>query len=164
MLLLRLHDALTRAGFIVGAAALLGIFALYNFEVATRYFLNAPTRWSSDTVSYLLCAMVALVVPQLSRSDSHIAITFVSEGLGPAARRGLGIVLALVSGVVCLAAGWMVGNVTLDLYAKGIQTIGTFLIPKWWLGALLTYGFVSSGLMFLRRAGGALLARAEDAA
>ena len=164
MLLLRLHDALTRAGFIAGAAALLGIFGLFNFEVATRYFFNAPTRWSSDTVSYLLCVMVALIVPQLSRTGSHIAITFVSEALGPATRRGLHVSLALLSALVCLGAGWVVGNVTVALYSKGIMTIGTFLIPKWWLAALLTYGFANSGLMFLRQGVAGLLGRGEDVA
>ena len=160
MPLLRLHDAVTRAGFVAGAAALIAIFALYNFEVAARYFFNSPTKWSGDMVTYLLCVMIGLLLPELTRAKSHIAITFVGERLGPLGRRRLGAVLSLVSGVVCLVAAWIVGDETVRLYVNKIETIASFIVPKWWLGAFLTYGLASSGFYFLRlsladvRAGG----------
>lgn len=150
MPLLRLHDALTRAGFFAGAVALIGIFGLYNFEVAARYFFNSPTKWSGDVVTYLLCVMIGLVLPELTRTKSHIAITFIGERMRPADQRKLGLALSLASGVVCLVAAWIVGDETLRLYVGKIETIASFLIPKWWLAAFLTYGLLSSGLHFLR--------------
>jgi TRAP-type C4-dicarboxylate transport system permease small subunit len=163
MPLLRLHDALTRAGFFAGAASLIGIFGLYNFEVAARYLFNSPTKWSGDLVSYLLCAMIGLVLPELTRVKSHIAITFVGERMGPANQRRLGLVLGPASGIVCLTAAWIVGDETLRLYAGRIETIATFIIPKWWLAALLTYGLASSGLYFLRTLPADFLRRREAA-
>jgi len=141
---------LTRAGFFAGAVALLGIFVLYNFEVAARYFFNSPTKWSGDVVTYLLCVMIGLVLPELTRTKSHIAITFIGERMRPAGQRNLGMALSLGSGVVCLTAAWIVGGETLRLYTGGIETIASFIIPKWWLATFLTYGLLSSGLHFLR--------------
>lgn len=150
MPLLRLHDALTRAGFFAGAASLLAIFALYNFEVAARYLFNSPTKWSGDVVTYLLCVMIGLLLPELTRVKSHIAITFIGERLSPSGQRRLGALLSLVSGVVCLVAAWILGDETLRLYVNKIETIASFIVPKWWLGAFLTYGLASSGIYFLR--------------
>ena len=150
MPLLRLHDAVPRAGFFAGAASLIGIFCLYNFEVAARYLFNSPTKWSGDLVSYLLCAIIGFVLPELTRTKSHIAITFIAEGRGPAGRRRLGVVLGIVSATVCLTAAWIVGGEALRLYAGKIETIASFIIPKWWLAAFLTYGLANSGLYFLR--------------
>ena len=150
MPLLRLHDAVTRGGFLAGAASLIAIFALYNFEVAVRYLFDSPTKWSGDVVTYLLCVMIGLLLPELTRTKSHIAITFVGERLGPLGRRWLESVLSLVSGVVCLVAAWIVGDETVRLYVGEIETIASFIVPKWWLGAFLTYGLASSGLYFLR--------------
>lgn len=150
MFLFRIHDAITRAGFIAGAGSLLLICILYNFEVLVRYILNSPTKWSADLISYLLCAMIALVIPELTRTNSHIAISFLVEGVGQRSRSILRAAINALSGAACFAATWIFANEALRLGVQGVETIGAFIIPKWWLAALLTYGFGNCALLFLR--------------
>ena len=73
-----LHDALTQATFAAAALCTVAIAVCYCYEVVARYFFNAPTEWATPFVTYGLCAMIFLALPQLTRGN-----TCVSDGLGP---------------------------------------------------------------------------------
>src|SRR5262245_60395597 len=66
------HDALSRLGFYVAAGCLGVIVCSYCFEVVSRYFFNAPTVWAGPLVAYMLCALVFLAAPDLTRQNAHI--------------------------------------------------------------------------------------------
>ena len=72
-------DRIFRLAFALGAIALTAIVACYACEVVMRYFFNAPTRWASDTVSFLLLASVFLVAPWLTRENGHVAVTLLPD-------------------------------------------------------------------------------------
>jgi TRAP-type C4-dicarboxylate transport system permease small subunit len=146
----RLHDGLTVAGFAAAAALIGAITAAYCYEVAARYFFGAPTTWLHDFASYSLAAVIFLAVPEMTRRGAHIAVTYLAEGLPERARRALGRAVLAAAAAACLAAGWIGAAESWRQYAQGVETISANPIPKWWVSAIIPYGFLSSALYFLR--------------
>lgn len=66
--LLRLHDVTISIGYQLGSMALAVIVAIFAYEVVMRYFLGAPTKWASDSVSFLLLISVFLSFPMSPES------------------------------------------------------------------------------------------------
>ena len=64
------HDALSRLGFDVAAGCLGVIVCSYCYEVVSRYFFNAPTIWAGPLVAYMLCALVFLAAPDITRKNT----------------------------------------------------------------------------------------------
>ncbi|WP_024953009.1 TRAP transporter small permease [Cobetia crustatorum] len=106
-LLARVHDGVTRAGFLLGGVTLCGIVLCFWLEVIARYFFNSPTLWSGAMVAYLLCLSISLAMPELARTHGHIAITVLPERLSPATRARYDRALAVLTGGVCAVAGWI---------------------------------------------------------
>jgi len=144
------HDALSRLCFDVAAGCLVIIVCSYCYEVVSRYFFNAPTIWAGPLVSYMLCALVFLAAPDITRKNSHIVINVVQEKMSPRNVVILQKVITAVSAVACLVGVWIVGATVVHQYTQGIETILTWAIPKWPLSAIIAYGLLSSGIHFLR--------------
>lgn len=151
---LALHDLVSRGAFGLACTALAIIVASFAYEVVMRYAFNAPTLWASDLVSFLLLASVFFAAPWLTRDGGHIAITLLPDMLP---RRGANLVLRagfLVSAAVCAWTGWIVAEEVAILVSRGTRTLSGVSIPKWWLVALILFGFVGSSLYFVRLAFG----------
>jgi TRAP-type C4-dicarboxylate transport system permease small subunit len=146
----RLHDALTRAGYYIACLFLGLIVAIMNFEIVMRYALNSPTRWSSDLTTYLMLGLIALAVPEVTRSNRNIAITILSEKMGPAGRRITEQIRYLICVLTILCLAYLVVTTAAQEFQRGIRTEAIFQIPKWVLNATLAFGFVNAGLHFLR--------------
>ena len=146
----RLLDSLTRFGLYVSSALMLSVAALVSTEVGLRYFFNAPSHWIYDTVNYLFCAIIFLAVPELTRMKGHIAITVVLETVGPETSRRLQAVITLIAAAVCGVASYMAGVEASKQFMRGILTLGTFAVPKWWITAFIVYGLALSSLQFLK--------------
>ena len=144
------HDALSRLGFDVAAGCLGVIVCAYCYEVVARYFFNAPTIWAGPLVAYMLCALVFLAAPDITRKNSHIVINVLQEKMSPQHVVYLQKVIAAVSAAACIVGVWIVGATVISQYTQGIETILTWAIPKWPLSALIAYGLLSSGIHFLR--------------
>jgi TRAP-type C4-dicarboxylate transport system permease small subunit len=157
------HDAVTRAGFHGAAACLVVITCAYFYEVIARYFFGAPTSWSSALVSYALCGMVFMAMPELSRQRIHIVINMLLDWLSPAKANRLRRVLSLAAGAVCLLAAWFSFDATVSQYQQGIQTLAAWPIEKWSVSSFIVYGMLSTSIYFLRQAAGEKLADAEAA-
>ena len=144
------HDALTKFGFTLGKLCLVVIVASYTYETVARYFFAAPTWWSNEVVGYALCIGVFLAMPELTRRKGHIAITFVLEALPATAARHLSAVLYIVSGLICLLVAWVSFEENLRQIANDVMLVRVEPIPKIWISSWITYGFLNSGLHFLR--------------
>jgi C4-dicarboxylate transporter DctQ subunit len=145
------HDALTHASFVAATGCLAVIVCAYCYEVVARYFFNAPTIWAGPLVSYMLCAVVFLAAPELTRKNIHIVINVLVDAMSPRQAAYLQWVITLASAATCFIAAWIVGTTAVSQYKQGVETILTWAIPKWPLSALIAYGLLSSGLYFLRR-------------
>ena len=122
---------------------------LYCMEVVLRYFLNAPTRWSLETIAFLMLIMMFLAVPHAVRGGMHIAVTLLAD-LYPRHVRAIGLVLNLLGLVLCAFMAYVSALENLAQYRQFIETMGNVVLPKWWLSAFITYGFANSALWYLR--------------
>lgn len=148
----RWHDVSSRWLFGLAGAALVAAVALYAFEVAARYFFDAPTTWSGEAVQYALAILIFCALPDVTRRAAHIAIDIVPEALPERARRGLGAVNHAVAALATAAAAWIVAGESLRQFDKGLMTNAANPIPRWWITALIALGLASAALHFLRHA------------
>jgi TRAP-type C4-dicarboxylate transport system permease small subunit len=146
-----LHDVLTSASFAAAAMVLGGIAFSFCYEVAARYFFDAPTSWANAFVSYLLCAAIFLAVPELTRRHAHVAISLLLDRLALDQAAALSRLISLAGAAACLLAAWFTANATFDQFHQGIDTISAYPVPKWCVSIFIPYGMLSSGLYFLRQ-------------
>ena len=143
-------DLVTRLSMYASGMALLLITSSYVFEVIMRYFLDAPTSWSSDVIQWFFAAMIMLALPEVTRTNSHIVISFFLEKMKPRSRLNLGRVLASVGFAMCMLTAWICLQETLRQYDRSIETLWSHPIPKWWISAFIPFGFGLSGFQMLR--------------
>lgn len=142
----------TRGLFALACVALVVMLGAYVAEVVLRYLFDAPTRWSSDVVSYALLASVVFALPAVTRDGGHVAITSLVERLSPPRQALAFRVLAWVSAAACLAAVALLGSQALAQWQGGIETVAAVAIPKWWLSAAAALGLAGAAAQFVRHA------------
>ena len=143
-------DILTRVSLYLSGVALFLMLGCYLFEVVMRYFLNAPTSWSNDVIQLLFAAMILLAGPEVTRLNGHIVISFFLEKMTPGSRQKLGMGIALAGWIMCFLTAYICFQESLRQYQNNIETMWTTPIPKWWISGFIPYGFMLSGLQFLR--------------
>lgn len=146
----KLHDAIAQVAFGIACAALLVLLGSYLVEVVARYAFNAPTRWSSDLVSYSLCVCVAFALPIVTRDGGHVAITSFIEKASLERQAVLHRTIALIGALTLIGAALVFAVIAKSQASQGIETVAAFAIPKWWLTALLTYGLADAGFHLVR--------------
>jgi TRAP-type C4-dicarboxylate transport system permease small subunit len=148
-MLQRLHGLLTDIGYLLAGLALGAMGVLYCMEVVLRYFINRPTAWSLETVSFLMLMMIFLAVPHAVRAGMHIAVTLLAD-LYPGQIRRLAFAMNAIGLVLCSFIAYVSLRENVAQYVGMIETNGNLVIPKWWLTAFITYGFGNSALWYLR--------------
>jgi C4-dicarboxylate transporter, DctQ subunit len=147
--LLRLHGLITDLGYLLAALGLCGMGVLYGMEVVFRYFLNAPTRWSLEVITWLMLIVTFLAIPHAVRAGMHIAVTLLAD-LYPRHAKRILTAMNLIGALLCGFIAVISFNETIDQYRGSIETMGNLPIPKWWLTSFITYGFANSALWYLR--------------
>lgn len=149
--LLRTHDAITTFGFELSKFCLVVIVFSFSYEVVARYFFAAPVWWANEVVSYALCVGVFLAMPEVTRRHGHVAVTVIPEMLPPRYRRVLLWCIQLVGFLACAAVAWMSFNQNISQFLRETMIIAAIRpIPKVYVSAWITFGFLSSALYFLR--------------
>ncbi|MCB1394961.1 MAG: TRAP transporter small permease [Rhodobacter sp.] len=147
----KLHDRTSEAGLWAGLLALAAITLLTSAATMSRYFLGAPIGWVPDWVGYLLAFSIFATVPAVTRRSMHVSMDFL-----PALIRSAGLrrALTLAAGALtCAVLVWMsliVWKSLASAYRSGTGTAAGYPIPRWWLLAVVFYGFASSALHVLR--------------
>jgi TRAP-type C4-dicarboxylate transport system permease small subunit len=147
----RTHDLLTAVSFQLAIACLGIISVVYCYEVVLRYAFNAPTTWANPLVSYLLCALIFLAIPEMTRTSSHISINLLADVVPRSVADFLGQIIRIIGMVACLVGAWITAGETGAQFVSGIWTISYFPVPKWIVSIFIPYGFLSAGLYFLRQ-------------
>ncbi|MEX1034614.1 MAG: TRAP transporter small permease [Sneathiella sp.] len=143
---------LTQLSFQIGAIALAGMVTLYVYEVFVRYALNAPTTWTLEVVGYLLCVMIFMTAPEVTRKGSHIVIDILIANLPSSKANIVFKGLTIVSAIVCLFTAYIAANETITQFTRGVMTNAGHPIPKGLVSIFIAYGVGVCGLLFLRQA------------
>lgn len=153
-LLYRIHDRITVAGLAGGAASVALIAGCFWYEVVARYFFNAPTSWAYDVASFALCPTIFLSVPEMTRRNAHVVVSYLVDGMPDHIRAPLSKLLLLACAVICLVAAWITGAETWRQYVRGVETITAIPILKWWVSIFIPYGLLNTSLHFWRQLAG----------
>ena len=148
--LTKAHDWLTQVSFVIATLLLGVIFIEYCAEVVLRYLLNSPTSWGLELISYSQLTSAFLVMPLLTKTGGHIAITMLVERLPPRAAGILSWALYFVAFVICLLGTWITWDESLRQFVQDVQLMKVHPIPQWWISIFIGYGFGMSALHFLR--------------
>ncbi len=149
--LVRLLDGITRLCYVISGLLLLLIGVVYLKEIVMRYAFNAPSVWSIDVISYTLVAMVAMAAPELARTNTHISITLVSDGIKSEHKRDRYMrVLTFISALAIAYVMYVTAGETYKLFERNILTVGTLIIPKWWVAIFVPIGLALTALQYLR--------------
>jgi len=134
---------------ILSALLLAGIVGLFVMEIFMRYAMNSPTKWSNDVISFIMPTMIFLALPEVTRRNQHIAITFLVETMGDRLAEYWGRVLAFVSAIESALAAYIVASSALKQFSTSIMTNTVVQVPKWALLSPIAVSFVVVALVFL---------------
>ncbi len=149
---LRTLECLRATGYNISRLALGVMVVTYSFEVICRYLFNAPTSWSADLVSYLLCIIVFTMLPYVTASGSQVAVTVLVDMLSESRRQAVMRLIYIIGFIACAAMAYFAGGETLRQILRNIQMLSINPVPKWWISIWIGIGFALSALEFLRMA------------
>lgn len=145
----RIEKRVAEGMLILSALLLAGIVGLFVMEIFMRYVMNSPTKWSNDVISFIMPTMIFLALPEVTRRNQHIAITFLVETMGDRLAEYWGRVLAFVSAIVSVLAAYIVASSALKQFSTSIMTNTVVQVPKWALLSPIAVSFVVVALVFL---------------
>lgn len=148
----RVVDTVNRVSFLLGAALIASIAAIYCYEVGARYLFNAPTEWSGLLASLIFSVGTFLVIPEVTRRGSHVAVDILLQELAGPARKWLGRLLMLVSSGLCGVACAVTAIEAHRQIVDGINIMSTLIVPKWYVTIFMPFGFAGAAVYFLRAA------------
>jgi C4-dicarboxylate transporter DctQ subunit len=146
----KVHDAVTRVGFLLAAVCLTVIVCAFTYEVCARYFFVAPTKWASSLVAYMLVYMVFLAMPELTRLRVHIFISIILDTMTVRNATLLQRVTYIVAAIACIVAAAFCIDATYKQYLGNVYTVNEWRVPKWVLSAAIPYGLLSTGIYYFR--------------
>lgn len=149
---LRALDELTRLAAFVAALSLACIVAAFAYEVVSRYVFGAPTWWSAELVSYLLCVLTFCMMPRVTQTGGQVAVTVLLERLPPQTQAVVERLIWALGFAATAAVTWFAAWETSRQIERGVQMMAAMPIPKWWVSIWIAIGFGLTALQFLRLA------------
>jgi TRAP-type C4-dicarboxylate transport system permease small subunit len=132
-----------RTAYVVGYAAgyiLLGIIALTQIEVVTRYVLHQPLILCDEFGGYSLFAITFLGLAYCAKEKGHIRITFLVERISPKTSGRIRI-LTLCLALIYIGGASMVSWDFLILsFQRGIKSNSWLMTPLSWPQMVLPVG------------------------
>jgi TRAP-type C4-dicarboxylate transport system permease small subunit len=147
--LLWIHDWITRIGFYAASLGLMAMCGLYCMEVVLRYFLNAPTTWSTDVITFILLFSTFAAIPYAVKQAMHVSVTIIID-MWPASAPYVGAFINIFGIVLCGFVGYIAYGTSVQQYVGNIETSGSLMVDKWFLTAFISYGFINSALWHIR--------------
>lgn len=145
-------DQVTKLSFNLSGLALASMLLLIINEVTLRYVFNSPTTWSADVNQWFFALATMLVLPEITRNNGNVAITVLVDRLPQRKKEFVARTILFLSFLMCMAAVYITGIESLRQFKAGVMTMWIHPIPKWWISAVIPFGFILSALQFLRLA------------
>lgn len=136
---------LVEDGLLVGILFLMILLSVV--EIVLRNFFAISLTWIDPILRNGVLWIALLGTMVASRNDQQIRIDVASHYLPAHIKRGLSVLLDLVTAGVCLAvAGYSVSYVFIDTMVYGGNAFGR--VPAWALQIIIPIGFLSIGLRY----------------
>lgn len=134
-------------------AILIMVFVLISvcLGVFMRYFLQNPLGWVVQTSQYSLVFVTFLAAAWVLRREKHVTMDLLTNCLSPGKKAVLGIITSIVGALVCLIITYYSFLVTLDHFKRNIYDMQVVEVPLGPMFAVMTLGFFTLFIQFLRR-------------
>jgi len=139
-------------GFIFVAAML-----IVCLDVVMRYAFNRPMVWATEVSEYILLGMACLGIAWLLKEEGHVKIELVMARFKPRVQALVNAITSILTAVAVLAITWYSGQITWDLYQRGVEETKVLHVPKAPLLALVALGMFLLFIQFARRSHGYLI-------
>lgn len=146
---IKIIDSVTKASFFVASLALALIVIIFCIEIIMRYFFAAPTSWGPDTVTFLFCASLMLAMPEVTRENGHIAVSIILDFSPRSFAEKFKLILFAVSFFVISYVFYVTTIELIRLFETGINTLGSFRVPKWIVFGFIPFGLGLSAIQFV---------------
>ena len=142
----------TEIGGHIGKLCLTLIVFAYSYEVVSRYFFAAPTWWANEMVSYALCIGCFLMMPEVTRTNGHVAVTLIIDTMPRSQTIRLVRLIHLCAFATCAVVAWISLDENIRQVVEDVHLMKVRPIPQIYISAWMTYGFASSAVYFFRMA------------
>jgi TRAP-type C4-dicarboxylate transport system permease small subunit len=139
----KIWQGIERVAYVIGYAAgfiLLGIIALTQIEVITRYVLGQPLILCDEFGGYCLFAITFLGLAYCAKEKGHIRITFLVERISAKTSgriRILTLILSLFYIGIASKVGW---EFVILSFKRGIKSNSWLMTPLAWPQMVLPVG------------------------
>ncbi len=127
------------------------VFAIM-YEVVSRYFFNAPTRWSNEISQYILAGVVMLGAGFCLVYDGHVRVDILHRNFGPRMRAIVDLISFLLILLFVVAMVWKGGELCKDALIQDKRSMSILEMPLFPSMILVPVGGVLLGLQGLVRA------------
>ncbi len=145
------------------AVFLLSMAIITVIDVIGRYFLNAPLPGGYELVQYLMALSVFAALPLSTRSQSHLTVSLLVDGLTGRAKRIHHIAILLISAMALAFLAWRMG-VQAQVLTRSDAVSGSLGLPlppvAWAMTGLAWLAVVVAVMLVLR----AVLGHSPDTA
>ena len=149
--LVQLYDGCIAAMAVMSGLTIMLAMTLVVIDVAGRFFASAPIAWVNEWTEHLMVFIPFLGMAWLvRRAEGHIRIDLVANALQPRAQAWLGIWVALLCIGTCAFTSYYAGIEAWKNYARGINTIGIYPVPKWPLIGVVSLAMGLCAIEFAR--------------
>jgi C4-dicarboxylate transporter, DctQ subunit len=153
---LRLYDRLIDGLAYLAVVLLFAIMVAIGLDVAARYFLGQPIGWVFEFVQHSLLCILFFGMAWLTREGGHVAIELLLDALPFGIRRGMVVFAMATAGATSAFIAYWALLITIDNYRRGVETIGIYPIPRYWLLGVIALGLGLTAIAFFIRAVAAL--------
>lgn len=143
--------------FYLAGAIFICAMLIVCFDVIMRYSFNRPMTWATEVCEYILLGIVCFGIAWLLREEGHVKIELVLAQLKPRVQALVNAVTSGLATLAVLAITWYSGQITWDLYQRGVELTKVLHVPKAPMLALLTLGMFLLFIQFARRNYGYLM-------
>jgi TRAP-type C4-dicarboxylate transport system permease small subunit len=104
---------------------------LVSYEVFCRYFLNAPSDWSSEIIEYLLCLMSLMGGGYCLLIDQHVRVDIIYRYFSPRRRSIAELATWWLVILFCLTLLWFGGQSTVEAFIGNKKSMSIMEYPLW---------------------------------
>lgn len=132
----------------IGAISVLLMALLLCYDVAMRYFFNAPKSWAIEIAQYLMLATLFLPLAYVQKQQRHIRVELLVSRMAPRWKAilesfFLPLLMLSVNGILF----WQVYRLAAKLYVRGTVSATSLRFPLFPLSLILLVAFGMSILI-----------------
>ncbi len=136
----------------VFAFLILFLVTAIMIEVVSRYFFDAPTRWSNEISQYLLTGVVMLGAGYCLAFDGHVRVDILHRNFSPRTKAVVDLLSFLMIFMFVTAMVWKGGELCYDAFIHDKRSMTILEMPLFPSMVMVPIGGVLLGLQGLVRA------------